>query len=268
MSETRMFSVLLRHHRHARGMSQLDLATSAGISAKHLSFLETGRAQPSRDMILRLGGTLALPLREQNALFLAAGFRETFPAVELAQLSAPIQRALEHMMSVHEPYPVLVLDATYDILMLNRGARALLSLALPKERMNERLNLLTLCFDSHGLRPFFVDWERMARRMLARLTREHLQTGRAALGMLLSRILAFPDLPADFRAQDFSHDMAPVMELRLRVGNQCASFLSTLTKFSDAHDVTLEELLIESHYPLDQETEQLCQGLADALPKG
>lgn len=262
MNEARMFSVLLRHHRNTRGMSQLDLATSAGISAKHLSFLETGRAQPSREMILKLGATLGLPLREQNALFSSAGFRETFSEVELSQLSAPVQRALERMLAAHEPYPVLVLDAGYDVRMLNRGARTLLGLVLPAERITLPFNLLTLCFDPTGLRPYIGEFERLARDAIGRITREHLQTGRAALAVLLSRLLAFPDLPNDLRTLDLSCVMEPIMELRLQLGPQRLAFLSTLTKFSGAHDVTLEELSIESHYPLDTATEQLCQQLA------
>lgn len=261
MSETRMLSALLKHHRGARGMSQLDLAGAAGISAKHLSFLETGRARPSREMILRLGATLALSLRDQNALLLAAGFSESFAESEIVSLPAPIHRALERIMAVHEPYPVVVFDGQYDVRMMNHGASALLALILPSAKRMDTLNVLALCFDPEGLRPYLENWEHVARFLLCRVAHEHLKTGRDALARLLSRLLAYPDVPSDFHALDYEGMQEPVFELHLRYQGQRLSFLTTLTSFSSPRDVTLEELRIETYYPVDEASEQLCRQL-------
>lgn len=261
MDDARLLSALLKHHRGARGMSQLDLASAASVSAKHLSFIETGRARPSREMVLRLGTALALSLRDLNGLLVAAGFRGTFAESELKQLPPAIQRALERMLTVHEPYPVIVFDGQYDIRVQNHAASALLARLLPRAAEVRPQNLMSLCFDREGLRPFIEDWERFARQLLNRVARDHLQTGREALGMLLSRLLAYPDVPADFRALDLASDAEPVLELRLQYQGQSLSFLSTITMFSAPNDVTLEELRIESYYPINDAAEQLCRQL-------
>lgn len=264
MNQTRMLSALLKHHRGARGLSQLDLAGAAGVSAKHLSFLETGRARPSREMVLRIGSTLALSLRDQNELLVAAGFSESFAESEVAQLAGPIRRALEHMLAVHEPYPVVVFDGEYDIRMLNHAGQALLALVLPPAQLAAPRNLLSLCFDELALKPYIANWDHVARQLLGRLAREHLQSGRETLGRLLSRCLAYPGVPPDLRVLDLTSVLEPVFELHFRFGELRASFLTTLTTFSSPRDVTLEELRIESYYPLDDETHDLCKRLATA----
>lgn len=266
MNETRLFSALLRHHRNARGMTQLDLASSAELSARHLSFLETGRARPSREMVLRVASALALSLRDQNALLSAAGFRELFGESQLEQLPPTVRAVLERMLAVHEPYPVLVLDGAYELRMHNRGAAALFELVLSKEQRALHSNILTLCFDPLALRPYIDDWERLARRLLGRVAREHMQSGRESLRELLSKLLAYPGVPSDFRTIDPSLDVEPAFELHVRYQGQRFGFLAAVTTFIAARDVTLEELRIESYYPLDDATERFCRALANAQP--
>jgi transcriptional regulator with XRE-family HTH domain len=262
MSENKMLSALLKHYRRARGMSQLDLASAADVSPKHLSFLETGRAKPSREMLLRLGSTLALTLRDQNALLVAAGFAETFRETEIGQMTPAIRGALERMMSTHEPFPLVVFDANYDVRMVNHGAQALLMRLLPPAALGKQLNVLELCFDPDALRPRIEGWEQVARHMLSRLAREHLQTGRERLGLLLSRLLAYPGVPSDFRALDLTTVLEPVFDVRFRLEDRSFGFLTTITSFTAPQDVTLEELRIESYFPLDAETARLCEQLA------
>lgn len=262
MSEGKLFCALLKHHRRARGMSQLDLASTAEISARHLSFLETGRAKPSREMVLRLGETLGLLLRDMNALLVAAGYAERFEESPLEQLSPAIRRALERMLSTHEPFPLIVFDGRYDVRMLNRAARRLLRFALPELEPGAPVNLLTMCFDPKGARPLIENWEGVARHLLQRVARDHLLTGRESLAQLLSRLLAYPDVPSDFRVLDLDSEMEPVFDLHFRVGDMRLRFLTTLTAFNAPQNVTLDELRIESYFPLDDATAALCEQLA------
>src|SRR5437870_2513052 len=122
-SDARLFPALLRHWRTRRGLSQLDLALAADVSPRHVSFLETGRAQPSREMALRLGATLNVPLRDQNAMLRAAGFADEFPEPDFAEgLPAGVAQAIDRMLAVHEPYPMTILDRRYQLLRANEGA--------------------------------------------------------------------------------------------------------------------------------------------------
>lgn len=262
MKEGKLLPALLKHYRHARGMSQLDLASAAEVSPKHLSFLETGRARPSREMVLRLGGTLGLSLRDQNALLAAASFAETFSETAVEQLPPSIRAALERMLAAHEPYPLVVFDANYELRMANHGASTLLKTLVPNLSRETRPNVLELCFDPAGLRPYFENWQQTALYLLQRLSREHLQTGRPALAHLLSRLLAFPDVPDKFRELDLGAALTPVLDVRFRFQGQSLGFLTTVTMFNAPQDVTLEELRIESYYPLDDATARACELLA------
>jgi transcriptional regulator with XRE-family HTH domain len=260
-SQGRMLPALLKHFRRARGLSQLDLASAAEVSPRHLSFLETGRAKPSREMVLRIGVTLGLSLRDQNALLAAAGFSETFRETAVSELPENIRRALERMMQAHDPYPLVVFDANYDLVMMNGGAAAMLSAMVPHPGKRP-INVLELSFDPAGLRPFIENWEQSASHLLQRLAREHLQTGRESLGLLLSRLLAYPDVPASFRALDLASALEPVFDVRFRINGQSFGFLTTLTCFNAPQDVTLDELRIESYFPLDDATTRLCELMA------
>ena len=267
MKQTRMLPALLKHFRRLRGLSQLDLASAADISPKHLSFLETGRAKPSRDMVLRLGATLGLSLRDQNTLLLASGFSENFRESGIGEMSPAVRRALERMLAAHEPFPLVVFDANYDIRMLNHGAQALLSLFLPRLQSGVRANAVELIFDPDGLRPYFENWPAMAQYLLQRVTREHLATGRDTLQLLLSRLRAYPDVPESVAQVELAAPIEPVLDVRFRFQGQSFGFLTTITSFSAPQDVTLEELRIESYFPLDDATTHMCEQLARVVAK-
>jgi len=245
-------------------MSQLDLALAADVSARHVSFLETGRSRPSREMILRLGSTLDVPLREQNAMLRAAGLEEAFADPAVAEpFAPPIERAIERMMAQHEPFPLVVFDRKYDIVRLNAGASRLLPLFVADPGCLEPpVNAMALLFDPRGVRPFVEDWPQAGRAMLARLHREVLASGGdAELGALLHRVLELPDVPASWKQPDFGIPSEPTLPLRLRRDRLRVSFLTTVTTFSAPQNVALEELHLESWFPLDEETAEACARL-------
>jgi transcriptional regulator with XRE-family HTH domain len=267
-NENRVFPALLRHWRTRRGMSQLDLGLAANVSARHVSFLETARAAPSREMVLRLASTLHVPLRDQNVLLRASGFADAWaePEVGPGGLPKPILAAIERMLEKHEPYPMTVIDRAYNVTRSNRGGTALLSRFVQKpHKLAEGLNLFALLFDPELARPFLVDWERVAHSLVARLHREVLASPEdGALGALLASLFRYPGVPESFRQPDFSVADEPVMTLRLKRDEVELSFLTTVTAFNAPQNVTLEELRLESYFPLDEATEAHCLRLASA----
>jgi len=254
---TGLFPALLRHWRGRRGLSQLDLATAADVSPRHLSFLETGRANPGREMVLRLGATLDVPMRDQNELLRAAGFEPAFgdgPAPDA--LPPLLEGVLQRMMAAHDPLPLVVLNRRYDVLRASDGAQWLLSrFVADPSALGASLNVFTVLFDPRLARPFVVDWPRVAHALVARLHRECLARGAdEALHDLLRAVLAAPGVPAAWRQPDFSAPSEPVLALRLRRDDLALSLVTTVTSFSAPGNAAAEELRIESYYPLDDAT--------------
>jgi transcriptional regulator with XRE-family HTH domain len=269
--EPRLFPAVLKHWRQRRGLSQLDLSLAADVSGRHISFLETGRAQPSRDMVLRLGAALDVPLRDQNQMLQAAGFEPEFAEPGLASgLPGPIEQALSRMLRRHEPYPMMIIDRRYDLLRANEGAQRLFGLLIADpSAVAPPLNLMRAVFDPRLARGAVVDWERTARAVLLRVHREALaRAGDAALSELLRSLLEYPGVPEDFRQPDLSEQSEPTLALRVRAGDRELAFLVTVTSFSAPQNVTLEELRIESYFPLDDGTASACEEMARGAPDG
>lgn len=264
MGET-AFPALLRYWRGARGLSQLDLSAASGVSARHLSFLESGRSQPSREMVLRLVSTLDLPLREQNVVLAAAGFAAEYAQTETTAFDPEIERALDWMMKHHEPFPLMVIDHHFNLLRANRGARALLKSLMPHAAEGD-VNVLDLLFDPSLARPFIVEWEVIARALLMRLQRESMMRRRdLALRHLIARLCAYPDVPQEWQRLDLSMGgTAPTLTVRLLIDGRTYSFLTTLTVFQEPQTVAVEELRVESYFPLDEETQRFCEHLSSA----
>lgn len=257
-----VFPALLRYWRGARGLSQLDLAGASAVSAKHISFLETGRANPSQEMVLRLATTLDLSLRDHNALLVAAGFAAKFRESGREGFDPAVERALTRMMKHQEPYPLLVFDRHYDLVLANDATKRLLDLMIGDGWERER-NAMKLLFDPTLLRPHVVGWETVARAMLHRLQRELLHRRRdAGLSALLSQLCAYPGVPEDWRLPDLTAPSQATLDVMFEFGGQRFGFLTTLTVFQAPQNVALEELHIESYFPLDEATEQLCARLA------
>lgn len=256
---TRLFPALLKFWRGRRGLSQLDLALRAGVSARHISFLETGRSKPSVEMVMLLGGTLALPLRDRNELLRAAGFDAEFPEDPGSALDDPaVSRAIEHMLAQQEPYPLFVLDGGYDVLRLNRPAEQLATAALGA--LPERWNAIRVLFDREGFAAMVDDWESTAREMVWRLHRESLLNPQdERLSDLLAYILDHPTVPDDWREPDLTRPATPAFAMRFRLGELSLGFLTTIMRFTAPSSVVLEELQIESWYPLDDATAAICR---------
>jgi transcriptional regulator with XRE-family HTH domain len=261
---SRLFPALLRHFRARRGLSQLELALAADVSARHVGFLELGRARPSREMVLRLCATLDLPLRDRNAMLEAADFAAEFPEARISDgLPAPIEQAITRMLHGHEPFPMVIMDRGYDVLRTNEGARRLVTrLVVDPGALPSPPNLLHLLFHPRLARSRVVDWERTARTLLSRLHREALAfPADARIAALLAALFEYPGVPADFRRPELSAPSDPTVVLRLRSGGDELSFLTTVTAFSAPQNVTLDELRIESYFPLDEATASACERL-------
>ena len=243
-------------------MSQLDFSLAAGVSARHISFLETGRARPSAEMVMRLGLTLQIPLREQNAMLRAAGMDAAYPESTFAELDDPdIHRALDLMLARHEPWPMLVIDECYEVLRMNSGATSLMSMFIAEPTaLTPRVNAMHALFDPRLLRPSIENWEHTARRLLSRLHRESLhRPENEALTALVDQLLTYDGVPASWREPDFAFGTEATLTLTVARDGRRASFLTTVTAFNAPQNVVVEELRIESYYPLDAATEALCE---------
>lgn len=257
------FGHLLRDCRRGRRLSQLDLALHADVSQRHLSFLESGRARPSRDMVLQLASALDLPLESRNRLLSAAGFVGLYPRRRLdAEAMAPVRSALERMLRVHEPFPALVVDRAWNVRMTNRALPRLLEGLGGMEAMAARVggpNMLRMTLHPEGLRPYIVNFDEIAAHLLSRSAREALEY--PALDELLKDVLRYPDLPPRSRTVDSSVPMLPVLPTRLALGDVQLSLITTLASFGTPQDLTADELRIEHMFPADDASEALLRGL-------
>ena len=242
--------VLLRDWRRRRNLSQLDLANRAGVSSRHLSFVETGRSRPTSQMILRLCDHLAVPLREQNQLLLAGGFAPAHPEHRLGDPSmAQVAAAVEAILTAHLPFPALVVDAGWDLVSANDAVYALLDGVAP-ELLEPPVNVIRLSVHPDGLAPRIRNLPEWHAHLLARLRHEHDATGDPRTGELVAELAA--GAPAYV-------DPSPglVVPLRLQVGEAELSFLSTTTVFGTPREVTVSELAIEAFYPADEATRRV-----------
>ena len=262
------FGRLLRQWRRLRGLSQLRLATEAATTTRHLSFVETGRSQPTRAMVLRLAEALDVPLRERNALLAAAGFASLYRESGLAAPAlGPVQRMLDFTLERHEPFPAFLVDRCYRVLRANAaGARVFAGLAGTGAPWREQpLNLLRLTLHPEGLRPAIVNWEELAGQLLVRFQREVTHAGPdPELGALLDELLALPGLPEAGRAPDPTLAPEPVLPLHLKQGDADLRLFSLITTIGTPQDVTLQHLRIESFMPADPGTEATLRALGAA----
>lgn len=257
---------LLQYWRKARSLSQLALAHEAGVSPRHVCFVETGRARPSREMVLLLANVLNVPLRERNALLLAAGFAPIYAETQLeAPELAPVRAALAAILRQQEPYPAVVMNRHWDIVGGNDAARRFFALLLGEARASQPANVLRLIFDPAALRPSVVNWEAVAESLIQRVAREAVggvQDGPTA--QLLAEVLRYPDIPARLREPKLEVPLLPVIPVRFRKGKDTYSYFSTVTTLGTPQDVTLQELRIECFFPADDDTSALARRLAVA----
>jgi transcriptional regulator with XRE-family HTH domain len=274
-SERPAFGQLLRSTRSARHLSQLKLAVEADVSQRHLSFLESGRALPSREMVLQLARALDLPLRERNRLLVSAGFAGIYPTRPLAAADMqPVRAALELLLAHHEPYPAIVVDRAWNLFMANAVVPRVFGAMGDLDEMFRRVcgerppNVLEILFHPEGLQPFIRNFEEVAVPLLVRTAREalehpHVQT-------VLDRVLDCPTVPARWRSLDLSRSAnpLPVLPTEFAIGDQRLKVFSMMTTFGTPLDVTTDELRVEAFFPADAASEALLRALASGPPAG
>jgi len=257
-----MLGALLRQWRKSRNVSQLELAIRANTSQRNVSFVESGRTRPSRDMVLKLTDALDLPLRARNEALLAAGFAPFYPERRLTSAGMELPyRMLEQMLAHHEPYPAMVLDAGWNMVMHNRAAgrvieRSVPALQLAEFSSPEGVNFFRLVFDPKGMRSRIRNWPHVGRALLARLRREALAYPDGPSEVLLRDLLAHNLLPP------FSADEPPleaVMPVELELGNDYLRLFNTLTTFGTPQDVVLQEIRIEMSFPADNSSDVILR---------
>jgi transcriptional regulator with XRE-family HTH domain len=259
------FGAVLRSWRGRRNRSQLDLAGAAGVSQRHISFLETGRSRPSREMVMHLGIVLDLPLRERNAMLIAAGFAPVFPERSIDDPEmADIRRALESMLHAHDPFPAYVIDRHWNLVMANPAA-AIFIASLPPQSHALAGNLARLVFHPDGLRQGAENWAEAAAATLRRLEREAEDSpGDRELAALLDEVRGYPDVPSDRELSRVPTAHEILVPLRIRRDDRLLSFFTTIATLASPSDITLQELRLETLLPADAATEAELRAVRDS----
>lgn len=242
----------LRDWRMRRRLSQMDLALEAEISTRHLSFLETGRARPSREMVLHLAEQLEIPLRERNVILVAAGFAPMFAerSLEAPELAAA-RRAVDIILAAHEPYPALVVDLRWNLVAANAAALPLLD-GIDAELLTPPVNVIRASLHPKGLAPRIANLGEWHGHILERLRRQVELTADAGLAALVDEIRTYPKPPApDRRPEDYGEVVIP---FQLMMGDTLLSLFGTTTVFGTPVDITLAELTLETFFPADAAT--------------
>ncbi len=248
---------LLRHWRDLRGKSQLDLSADAGASQRHISFIESGRSIPSRQKLMDIAEALDVPLRERNTLLLAAGYAPTYSdgawnGPEMHSVTV----ALRRMLRQHEPFPAVVMDRYWNVVMANKASPRFFDCFVDMAARPTPRNLLHLMFDPAGMRPFIADWEETAKSLLARVHRE--SVGRvvdAKTKALLAALLAYPDVHVDWTSPKISA-MAPVVPLGFVKNGEVLNYFSMIATVGTPRTIAAQELRLECMFPADEATER------------
>jgi transcriptional regulator with XRE-family HTH domain len=254
-----VFPLLLKTWRHRRRLSQLELALSSGVSQRHVSFLESGRAKPSRSMILQLSETLEVPLRERNDWLNAAGFAPVFKARPLdhPQMNQ-VMNAVRMMLTNHEPFPAIAIDRAWNIRMANAPFEmmsALLGADLWQRVGGPQRNLMRLFFHANGIKPFVTNWTSIAPLLWHRAQREAEALGGQEMKQVLMELSAYQDADTLWAAADAA--LVPVLPLEIEKDGMRISLFTVIATFGTAQDVTADELRIESLFPADAATENI-----------
>jgi transcriptional regulator with XRE-family HTH domain len=258
---------LLRTWRNKRRLSQLDLSLEANVSARHLSFIETGRARPSRQLLLKLAEQLEVPLWDRNTLLLAAGFAPVYRETPLEDESMlPVRNGLQKILSGHEPLPAIVVDRHWDILSSNRPAQEILAGAVAEPLLVPPVNAMRIALHPEGLAPRIVNLSEFSRHVLSRLQRQAALAPDPDLDRLLDELTGYPGVDAD-GLHDPSGCLLTPLVLDSPVGGHRLSLFATVATFGTAVDITLAELSIESFFPADRETDAaLRTAFSDPAP--
>jgi transcriptional regulator with XRE-family HTH domain len=254
---------LLRGWRHARGRSQLDLALDAGLSQRHISFIESGRSAPGRQALLQMAQALEVPLRERNALLLAAGFAPLYSesAWNAAEMQG-IENALRRMLRQHEPFPAVVMDRCWNVVIANDAADRFFDRFVDLSLRAPPRNLLHLMFDPAGMRPFIANWQDVAKSLIQRVHRE--STERlvdSRTQALLSELLAYPGIDPAWKNTgalllEAGPSMLPLVPMTFVKDGLALSLFSLVTTVGTPQAAAPQELRLESMFPADEASEQ------------
>jgi len=256
ITEASKFTATLRHWRKHRKLSQLDLAIAADVSQRHVSWLETGKSQPSRDMVVKLSDAMDVPLRDRNHLLNAAGFSNLYSEKALDEPTMePVMSVLQTMLDHHEPYPAYVLDRYWNIKMKNKAASALFEVLGDPCAIWEAVgdgtqsNIALLTVHPKGLRQFISNWDEVAGPFMKRLEKEAIESEDPKL---IEHIASLAEHVGELPDQDMSNNLIPILPLKFDFGGFKLSVCSVISTFGTAQDITTNELRVETFYPADK----------------
>jgi transcriptional regulator with XRE-family HTH domain len=269
MTSDTSFAARLRWWREQRGFSQLALAGQAGVSQRHVSFLELGRASPSREMVDRLATALAIPLRQHNAWLLAAGFA---PAWRQRDLAAPdlaeVASALDYMLAQQEPYPAVVVDRHWNLLKSNAAAVRLVEFLVGPIAPGTPINLADALVAPNVLRPYLTNWAEVVRHFIRSVEADAAADGLIETTALLERLMGYKGVRSALSVAPNKADSGPVLAMHFRKHDASLRLFTTIATLGTPQDVTLQELRIECFFPMDDATARLLQSWASAPRRG
>lgn len=253
------FPLCLKNWRRIKKMSQLDLALIAGVSQRHLSWLETGRSQPSREMVLKLSEALDISMRETNSMLNSAGFTSAYTEMDLNDPEmAPIKNILEEIIAHHAPYPAFVLDRHWNLLMQNKSGLMIFDMMGEGDDIWQRIgdeknkNFARLFVHPEGMRRFVRNWDQVVGPFARRLYKEVMENNDVEGQEILEGLAEFMDTTEE----PSSLDLLPTLPVEIMVGDQVLNLSSVISTFGTAQDITAQELRVETFYPMDQSTSE------------
>jgi transcriptional regulator with XRE-family HTH domain len=246
----------------------MDLAYDVGVSPRHLSFVETGRSRPSPELLLTLAERLDVPLRDRNVLLLAAGYAPQYGETPLdADAMGRVRAALQRMLDTHDPYPGIVIDRFWNVVLTNQAAGLLLQ-GVPVELLGPPVNVFRVCLHPDGLARRTVNFDEWSAYLLGQLHRSAVITADPALQALADEVAQYPNVIAldDWRRRSPADEPALLIPVRLDLDGVELSLFTTLTTFGTPQDITLAELAVELFFPADESSDALLRGVAPPLP--
>lgn len=258
---TRAVGPLVRDWRTRRRRSQMDLALDVGVSPRHLSFVETGRSRPSPELILAVADRLDVPLRERNALLLAAGYAPRYAETSLgADVMGRVRGALQRLLDTHDPYPGVVIDRMWNVVLANAAAMVLVD-GLPTDVLGPPMNVFRVCLHPDGLAKRTLNFPDWSAYLLGELRRVAVLSADPALDRIAEEVARYPNVAAlgGWRDRVPADEPSLLVPLRLDVGGRELSLFTTLTTFGTPQDVTLAELAVELFFPADEPTDAVLR---------
>jgi transcriptional regulator with XRE-family HTH domain len=260
---------LVRDWRVRRRRSQMDLALEVGVSPRHLSFVETGRSRASPELLLALAEHLDVPLRERNGILLAGGYAPRFSRTMLDSAEMErVRQTLERILAGHDPYPGVVIDRYWNVILANDAARRMTE-GIPEHVLGPSMNIFRISLHPDGLAGQTANFEEWARYLLGQLHRSARLTGDDAFEELVAEIAQYPNVAAlgDWRLPSNDEEPELLVPFRLNLGETELSLFTTITVFGTPQDVTLSEIAVELFYPADQASERHLRQTVEPLPE-